>query len=102
MVWAIKHHSIGHTFFDEGAATFFLPHLVAETSSGEEAEGAEEGVEPVLEVSPLKRPKYVQDKESLWLDRERGATVEGVVGGALGPDWHSDLKMTGMGQNEVI
>ena len=27
VLWAIKDDAIGNTFFDKGAATFFLPHL---------------------------------------------------------------------------
>ena len=27
VLWAIRDDTIGNTFFDEGAATFFLPHL---------------------------------------------------------------------------
>jgi len=27
VLWAIRDDAIGNTFFDEGAATFFLPHL---------------------------------------------------------------------------
>lgn len=107
MVWAIKDHSIGHTFFDEGAATFFLPHLVSE-GGGAATEGggaAAEGEEPggMVEVSPLKRTKYTLDKRPAF--KGRGHLEEaghgGTMGGALGPDWHSDLKMIGKGFDEV-
>lgn len=27
VLWAIKDETIGNAFFDEGAATFFLPHI---------------------------------------------------------------------------
>ena len=55
MVWAIKDKSIGHAFFDEGAATFFLPHLETPHHSAESAAGKP------AEAKPLKRTKYVLD-----------------------------------------
>lgn len=102
VIWAIKHHSIGNTFFDEGAATFFLPHLVSETS---ELKGKMAGKEEeVLEVSPLKRTRYGMEKK-LGLEEQRvtelGGRSEEVVGGALGPDWHSDLTIAGKAFDEV-
>ena len=36
VLWAIKDDAIGNTFFDEGAATFFLPHLVTKLPVSEE------------------------------------------------------------------
>ena len=101
VVWAIKDHSIGHTFFDEGAATFFLPHLESSTAHAE-GEGPA-GKEAVTEVSPLKRARYALDRGVATKEPEyTGLGVgETVVGGALGPDWHSDLKMTGKAFDEV-
>ena len=107
VVWAIKDHSIGHTFFDEGAATFFLPHLVSEvggaTAEGGGAAAGGEGPADVVEVSPLKRTKYALDKgyaSTLQSHSDEVGPGE-TMGGALGPDWHSDLKMTGKGLDEV-
>lgn len=110
-MWAIKDNSIGRTFFDEGAATFFLPHLESETFSKE----VESSEGEIVEVSPLKRPRYVQDKEPTGhveslrtegtrkMEEDKGEGQAGmVVGGALGPDWHADLKMTGKSYHEVI
>ena len=94
MVWAIKDDSIGRTFFDEGAATFFLPHLASKGASCEEVQTEEEG--GVLEISPLKRTKYALDKKQKDVDKNKE-----TMGGALGPDWHSDLKMTGKAFDEV-
>jgi len=55
-VWAIRDDSIGSTFFDAGAATFFLPHLKEEKNV------------PPLEANDgqatkvlLKRSKYTMD-----------------------------------------
>ena len=114
-MWAIKDHSIGHTFFDEGAAVFFLPHLVSETSAGvgsgtvggevggglrgdEAAVGETEG--KLTEVSPLKRLRYALDKRPGASAQREGRGKE-MTGGALGPDWHSDLKMAGKAFNAV-
>ena len=36
MLWAIKDEAIGSTFFDRGAATFFLPHLESSVPVAEE------------------------------------------------------------------
>ena len=55
VVWAIRDDTISSTFFDAGAATFFLPHLEEQSvslsgmGSGETAK------------KPLKRSKYTVD-----------------------------------------
>ena len=102
MVWAIKDGSITRTFFDEGAATFFLPHLASQptekpTTSGDDDDG-------ILEVSPLRRTKYTVESHSRTGNGNGGGTKSGMgigIGGALGPDWHSELKMTGKAFDEV-
>lgn len=53
VVWAIRDDSISSTFFDAGAATFFLPHLDKHTVS---PYGSGEPVK-----QPLKRSKYTLD-----------------------------------------
>ena len=98
VVWAIKDRSISHAFFDEGAAVFFLPHLVSESTekrSGEEEKKEEE--EMITEVSPVKRMRYALDKRP---GLEGSLTME-TMGGALGPDWHADLKMVGKAFDQV-
>ena len=55
VVWAIRDDSISSTFFDAGAATFFLPHL-EERSALSSGAGAEEIIK-----KPLKRYKYTLD-----------------------------------------
>ena len=98
IIWAIKDHAISHTFFDEGAAAFFLPHL---TTSVEREKSLQCDTPEFVEVSPFKRTKYGLDQSSggghtfkgqTTPDCDRGAEVMGV---ALGPDWHAELKMTG-------
>ncbi len=80
-MWAIKDNSIGQTFFDEGAATHFLPHL-SESSS------------PV-KVRVHKRTKY-----TIGPDGGRKERAE-ECGSALGPDWSVDLQLTGKDQLKV-
>ena len=65
------------------------------------ASGAES---EVTEVSPLKRTKYALDtgfasKEPR--DKTKGEGPRVTMGGALGPDWHSDIKMMGKASDEV-
>ena len=55
VVWAIRDDSISSTFFDAGAATFFLPHL-KEHSVSPTGLGGEEIIK-----KPLKRSKYTLD-----------------------------------------
>lgn len=89
MVWAIRHSSICHTFVDEGAAVFFLPHLEELPSRKEEDSVS----------GPVKRTKYVY--EPLHKEKKRGGVVEGEEGGgegmgsALGPDWQTGHQMKG-------
>ena len=99
IVWAIKDSSITRTFFDEGAATFFLPHLAGQPAEKQAA--SSDGGDDVVEVSPLKRTKYTVESRSRT-GNGNGGDAKGVgTGGALGPDWHSELKMTGKAFNEV-
>ena len=63
VVWAIKDKTIGHTFFDAGAATFFLPHLVSPCHSSSSA--AELAADNLTVVQPLKRTKYALDSTGL-------------------------------------
>lgn len=55
VVWAIRDDSISSTFFDAGAATFFLPHLDEQSVSPPGAGGGE------TPKKPLKRSKYTLD-----------------------------------------
>lgn len=47
MIWAIKDKAIGNTFFDAGAAQFFIPSLEAEKKD---------------RSLPCKRSRYTTDK----------------------------------------
>ena len=71
VLWVIRHTSICHTFVDEGAAVFFLPHLHKDHThqSGE--------------ATVVKRTKY--KCEGVWSG----------VGSALGPDWQTGRQMAG-------
>ena len=100
-MWAIKDSSITHTFFDEGAATFFLPHLASQPAEKQAASASSDGGDDIVEVSPLKRTKYTVESHSRTGNGNED-DVKGVgTGGALGPDWHSELKMTGKAFDEV-
>ncbi|GFX20267.1 pyridine nucleotide-disulfide oxidoreductase domain-containing protein 1 [Trichonephila clavipes] len=70
IIWAIKDKSVGATFFDAGAAKFFLPCL-------------NEGKQPESFLS--KRLNY---------DLEGSCISKSTMGSALGPDWslHVNLK----------
>ena len=57
IVWVIKDRSIGSTFFDEGAAVFFLPYLLTAHHSSI----PEEKNEDVVKTVPMKRLKYMLD-----------------------------------------
>lgn len=88
VVWVIRHSSICHTFVDEGAAVFFLPHLRHDDQPGCQGNGATAG--------PSKRMKYVSEE-----GRREGGGGEGSrgeekrVGSALGPDWQTGRQMKG-------
>ncbi|KAG8190665.1 hypothetical protein JTE90_001274 [Oedothorax gibbosus] len=76
VVWVIKDKSIGATFFDAGAAQFFLPCL-------NEAKH-EESV-------PCKRLNY---------ELEGTSQQKSTIGSALGPDWSVNVNMKGKIQKE--
>lgn len=72
IIWAIKDSSISATFFDPGAAEFFVSQLTVDKTATNE---------------PLKRHKYVISKQSASQDK--------ILGSALGPDWAAGLDMKG-------
>ncbi|OWF48998.1 pyridine nucleotide-disulfide oxidoreductase domain-containing protein 1-like [Mizuhopecten yessoensis] len=79
VIWAIKDKSISSAFVDAGAAQFFLPKLNADKEEGNK---------------PSKRHEYTTEDDILPEDLK-----EQTLGGALGPDWSENLKMTG--QQEI-
>jgi hypothetical protein len=112
VVWVIKDKFISRTFVDAGAAEFFLPLLNSKDSDKPEP-------------GPVKRMKYTlteytdfeskneSNREPTVMVATRGDVTsvgptadtanrdtthfasEGALGGALGPDWSSELKMVG-------
>ena len=107
-MWVIKHSSICHTFVDEGAGVFFLPHLhtSAETSSTtapvkrvryeaesvprvrrKEAEREEEEVVRVGVEEMVKR-KVVEEEvvKKEGVEEEEVKEREGADGGVLGAE----------------
>ena len=61
VVWAIRDSSIGSTFFDEGAATFFLPHLSTPHYSSAAECGSSMEERSTVRTRPMKRMKYMLD-----------------------------------------
>lgn len=109
VVWAIKDASIGHTFFDEGAAKFFLSHLQTphhSVSSG--GGGVEEGNETggLIKTKPLKRMKYMLDpistSGSTSVNKKGLVSTNSPLGSALGPDWSSGLDMSGLTEDKYL
>ena len=91
VVWAIRHDSICRTFVDEGAAVFFLPHLLHHHQP-DQSQGA----------GPVKRAKYVYEEGMEEGEGVRGGRGGrgGEMGSALGPDWQTGRQMRGV--TEVI
>ena len=61
VIWAIKDDSIGTTFFDEGAARFFLSTLEESSSPPEEKEKSDEAGHVLVRSKPMKRMRYMLD-----------------------------------------
>ncbi|KAF2348005.1 FAD/NAD(P)-binding domain [Trinorchestia longiramus] len=76
IIWAVKDSWFTAAFIDPGAAEFFKPELAKDKTSKEK--------------SIVKRRKYTVDNLQIKENRD-GA----VVGGALGPDWHEGLDVSG-------
>ncbi|KAK7130264.1 hypothetical protein R3I93_019788 [Phoxinus phoxinus] len=79
VIWAIKDKAIGNTFFDAGAAQFFIPSLEAEKKD---------------RSLPCKRSRYTTDNTGAG---HSGAS--GELGSALGPDWHEGIEFRGAEQS---
>lgn len=81
VVWVIKDKSIGKTFFDCGAAEFLLMSLLKK--------------EPPQDRKPdLRRSKYTVYN----LSNNSSTSAAGVsAGSALGPDWHENAFLQGIG-----
>ncbi|XP_034019497.1 pyridine nucleotide-disulfide oxidoreductase domain-containing protein 1 [Thalassophryne amazonica] len=91
VIWAVKDKAIGNTFFDAGAAQFFIPSLEA----------------PKLErAGPRKRPRYTTEEveggtcQTFTADKiQRGnSSGSSEPGSALGPDWHEGILLRGAEQ----
>lgn len=115
VIWVIKDCSIGNTFFDEGVANFLLPHLTTLHHSTTAKE------DDTIKTKPLRRMRYlldpvgehymiVSDYLFIILDSNTCSTDEidttfssssGPLGSALGPDWSSDITVTGSEQDKV-
>ncbi|CAG5865243.1 unnamed protein product [Menidia menidia] len=87
VVWAVKDKAIGNTFFDPGAAQFFIPSLEAQKPEA---------------ATPCKRPRYTTEDQPHTFTAESSSRVRGDAptgpGSALGPDWHGGLELRGAQQ----
>ncbi|KAM9705305.1 pyridine nucleotide-disulfide oxidoreductase domain-containing protein 1 isoform 1-T2 [Menidia menidia] len=87
VVWAVKDKAIGNTFFDPGAAQFFIPSLEAQKPES---------------ATPCKRPRYTTEDQPQTFTAESSSRVRGDAptgpGSALGPDWHGGLELRGAQQ----
>lgn len=82
VVWVVRHDHISAAFVDAGAAEFLLP--AAEEA---QAEPAADGADPPKPL--LKRMRYTEAPAAA------GEAPEGLVGAALGPDWHARWELRG-------
>lgn len=89
VLWAVRESSIGATFFDPGAAQFFLPHLKAE-------EGAD--------CDSGARSATVEgggDEQRSSEQSDQGHQMSALPGSALGPDWATGRCLQGGSQKGV-
>ncbi|XP_072142557.1 pyridine nucleotide-disulfide oxidoreductase domain-containing protein 1 isoform X2 [Dermacentor andersoni] len=86
VLWVVREKSIGATFFDPGAAQFFLPQLSAEKSEGTASSAIAE--QDTADCGDSKCPSHA-NQDSL------------PPGSALGPDWAKGRVLQGGTQLEV-
>lgn len=86
VLWAVRENSIGATFFDPGAAQFFLPHLGAQTCDSNSSSGT-----AGLEATG-------SGDAELAGHGQRDPTLPGS---ALGPDWATNRVLQGGTQKKV-
>ncbi|KAK2858864.1 hypothetical protein Q5P01_003484 [Channa striata] len=88
VIWAVKDKAIGNTFFDAGAAQFFIPSLEADKPE---------------KAAPCKRPRYTTEEPAAGASQtftaDRNSLALGSAptepGSALGPDWHEGIILRG-------
>ena len=115
VVWAIRHGSIGNTFFDAGAAQFLAPRLFEKPESNAPDDDAEAATKPVkrrqfeselVNGVPVftKNPRGgggLEGMERIPTTGGLGEEGNGVIGSALGPDWKESLNMKGAMKSEA-
>lgn len=95
VVWAIRHGSIGNTFFDVGAAQFLIPKLferLHEEKKTEKRQRFESEMVNGVPVFTMKPRGGCVDDVVYEADKSSGGHQ---VGSALGPDWKESLDMKG-------
>lgn len=90
IVWVIKDKYTTANFIDAGAAEFLRPELDKD--------------KPKSNI--VKRTKYTVDKEKSSIKNHQLRDLSSpdgtaVIGGALGPDWHTGLELKGDSQRRV-
>ncbi|XP_063886870.1 pyridine nucleotide-disulfide oxidoreductase domain-containing protein 1-like [Scylla paramamosain] len=80
IIWAMKDKHMTAHFIDPGAAEFMQPELIREKDEG-----------PTIS----KRRKYTVEHSSQ-------ISRTSLIGGSLGPDWHSGLKLKGKTERKII
>lgn len=113
VIWVIKDKFISRTFIDAGAAEFFLPLLtsrdidrrepgpvkrmkytVTEYTDYEQKNAAHRGPPPMVMIAT--RQGVMSSRSAAYSASGSGEVrKDGVQGGALGPDWTSELAMAG-------
>ncbi|XP_077516065.1 pyridine nucleotide-disulfide oxidoreductase domain 1 [Amblyomma americanum] len=86
VLWAVRENSIGATFFDPGAAQFFLPHLGTETCDSNSS-------------SDTAQPEASGSKDAELAGH--GQRDPALPGSALGPDWAKGRVLQGGTQKKV-
>ncbi|EEC19376.1 pyridine nucleotide-disulfide oxidoreductase domain-containing protein, putative, partial [Ixodes scapularis] len=82
VLWAVRQDSIGATFFDPGAAQFFMPQLYSDRDAP---------------AAPFRRASEIVVPLPPFVLAEGETPSKGVPGSALGPDWASGCVMLGAG-----
>lgn len=98
IVWIIKDDSVNATFVDAGAGQFFFDELSQSESS--QSETSQNETSPGDTSVPItKRPKYTAKS----LDEGSAKTSASyVLGGALGPDWHEGIGVSGSAGHKKV
>ncbi|XP_060885918.1 pyridine nucleotide-disulfide oxidoreductase domain-containing protein 1 isoform X3 [Labrus mixtus] len=91
VIWAVKDKAIGNTFFDAGAAQFFIPSL--ETDKPDRSVPCKRTRYTTEEPAPGAAHTFTAERNS-----RRPGSSSTKQGSALGPDWHKGIVLKGTEQ----